>query len=384
MIRFSFFFNLDRRPLFSPQTATRSKYSSCGNFISDVFNNWNIKPELSKLLSDRANKGIAQNTWKQYKCVFNHIKKCEAYLGMPMDLPFDLEKTLSFIGYLIQERNCSSKTIHCYLSAVRMAHLTQGIDCPHLRQPIVDLIIKGQAHHETLKESMVKKASRLPVTIPVLKYIKHKLKKTSWSRAKKYTVWGAACLLWNGGLRVHEGLSKEKHIFDPMTTLLLEDIGFQKVLINGKKEELLKVKLKCPKESSIGNGVVLEIFRNSSFFCAINALKKYLQICPVELKKGKPLFRNSDGSNYTGRDLNRDLAELTKPITEGSLGIIRSHSFRSGLATEMGLSGFSDSEIMATGRWSSNCFNVYCKLPRSKRLNFQHRLVQTLKKNHKF
>ena len=110
-----------------------------------------------------------------------------------------------------------------------------------------------------------------------------------------------------------------------MTTLLLEDIGFQKVLINGKKEELLKVKLKCPKESSIGNGVVLEIFRNSSFFCAINALKKYLQICPVELKKGKPLFRNSDGSNYTGRDLNRDLAELTKPITEGSLGIIRSH-----------------------------------------------------------
>ena len=143
--------------MFSPKTATQSKYSSCGNFISDVFNNWNIQPELSKILWDRANKGLAQNTWKQYCCVFNHIKKCETLIGIPLDLPFDLEKTLTFIGYLIQERSCSSKTIHCYLSAVRMAHLTQDMDCPHLRQPIIDLIIKCQAHYETLKESMNKK-----------------------------------------------------------------------------------------------------------------------------------------------------------------------------------------------------------------------------------
>jgi hypothetical protein len=370
--------------LFSPERAAQSKYSNCGNFITDVFNNWNIKPELSKILSDRANKGLAQNTWKQYRCVFNHIKKCETLMGIPMDLPFDMEKTLTFIGYLIDERNCSAKTIHCYLSAVRMAHLTQGIDCPHLRQPIVDLIIKGQAHHETLAENLKRKASRLPVTIPVLRYIKHKLRKINWPLDRKYKVWGAACLLWNGGMRVHEGLSREKYTFDPMTTLLLEDINFQKVTVNRKPEELLKVKLKCPKESSVGNGVVLEIFKNETFFCAISALKKYQKVCPIKLTKGKPLFRNADGSNYTGRELNTDLAELTKPITEGTTGMIRSHSFRSGLATEMGLSGFSDSEIMATGRWSSNCFNVYCKLPRSKRLNFQHKLVKSFKSYHKF
>ena len=154
--------------------------------------------------------------------------------------------------------------------------------------------------------------------------------------------------------------------------------------MNRKPEELLKVKLKCPKESSVGNGVVIEIFKNDTFFCAIGALKKYQKVCPIKLDKGKPLFRNADGSNYTGRELNKDLAELTKPITEGTAGVIRSHSFRSGLATEMGLSGFSDSEIMATGRWSSNCFNVYCKLPRSKRLNFQHKLVKSFKSYHKF
>ena len=106
---------------------------------------------------------------------------------------------------------------------------------------------------------------------------------------------------------MHERLSREKYTFDPMTTLLLEDITFHIVTVNRKPEELLKVKLKCPKESAIGNGVVLEIF------CCISAF-----FCLIELTKGKPLFRNADGSNYTGRELNKDLAELTKPITEGT------------------------------------------------------------------
>ena len=363
---------------------TYTKYSSHGNFISSVFANWNIDEELCNILSDRANKGLSKNTWKQYQTVFNHLKRCEISLDKSMQLPFDLEKTLNFIGYLIKERNCSSGTINSYLSAVRMAHLSQGIDCPHLRQPIVDLILKGQAHHETLKENLKKKSSRLPVTIPVLKYLKHKLKKCNWSRSRKYTVWAASCLLWNGGMRVHEGLSREKSTFDPMTTLLLEGIDFCKVKVNGAIQELLKVKLKCPKESSIGNGVVIEVFKNDTFFCAVNALKKYLKVCPITLERGKPLFRAENGANYTGRDLNKDLAELTKSITDGTMGVIRSHSFRSGLATEMGLSGFSDSQIMATGRWSSNAFNAYCKLPRSKRLNFQHELVKRIQTNYKW
>ena len=264
-----------------------------------------------------------------------------------------------------------------------MAHLSQGIDCPHLRQPIIDLILKGQAHHETLAESMKKKSSRLPVTISVLKYLKHKLKKSKWPLWKKYTVWAASCMLWNGGMRVHEGLSREKGVFDPTSTLLLEDIDFCKVKVQGLTKEILKIKLKCPKESSVGNGVVIEVFKNDTFFCPVNSLKKYLKICPVNLEKGKPLFRTETGENYTGRELNKDLAELTKEITDGSSGVIRSHSFRSGLATEMGLSGFSDSQIMATGRWSSTAFNAYCKLPRSKRLNFQNELVKKVQNSKK-
>ena len=44
---------------------------------------------------------------------------------------------------------------------------------------------------------------------------------------------------------------------------------------------------------------------------------------------------------------NKELAILTNDITEGTKGVIRSHSFRSRLSTEMGLAGFSDEQIIA-------------------------------------
>ena len=77
-----------------------------------LFNNWNMNPELRKILSDRAKNGLAQNTLKQCCCVFNHIKKCETLTGIPMDLPFDMEKTLTFIGYLIDETIFAGKFVN--------------------------------------------------------------------------------------------------------------------------------------------------------------------------------------------------------------------------------------------------------------------------------
>ena len=68
-----------------------------------MFANWNLDDDMKLILSDRANKGLSINTWKQYKCVFNHIKKCEELLGKSMQLPFDLGKNFEF-HWLFVER----------------------------------------------------------------------------------------------------------------------------------------------------------------------------------------------------------------------------------------------------------------------------------------
>ena len=352
-----------------------TKYSKNGPISSVFFNQWDIDGELSNVLADAANMALAKNTWSNYTTVENHINRCSLKNNIDLSFPWDIEKTLKFIGFLKTDRNCAAKTIDCYLSAVRMAHLSRGIDSPHLRQPIIKMIIKGFAHSDALRSKLEKKLGRFPVTIPVLKYIKRKLNNINWPTEKKHRVWAVATLLWGGSLRCHEALSRECRKYDETNTLLFEDVKFCDAKVGGKWEKLLKIKLKCPKESSVGNGVVIEVFRNDTFLCATKALKKYLKNCPVKLEAGKPLFRTPNGGNYTGRQFNQDLAEITAEITAGTQGIIRSHSFRAGVASEMGLCGFSDEQIMAVGRWSSLAFKTYCKLPRSKRLNQQHKLV---------
>lgn len=199
------------------------------------------------------------------------------------------------------------------------------------------MILRGQAHFDSLKENIEKKTQRLPVTIPILKYIKHKLAKLNWSTHKKALVWSVCTLLWNGSMRVHEALSREKMSYDPTTTLLHDNVNFCNSKIKSQWYKLLKIKLKCPKESSVGNGVIIEVFQNNTFLCPMKALKNYLKKSEFKLEAGKPLFITEDGGCYTGRQFNKDLAKITHDITDGSMGVIRSHSFRSGVATEMGI-----------------------------------------------
>ena len=47
---------------------------------------------------------------------------------------------------------------------------------------------------------------------------------------------------------------------------------------------------------------------------------------------------------------------------------ISAHSFRSGAASMMANLGYSDKDVKAVGRWSSRAFEIYVKLPRTKRM----------------
>ena len=62
-----------------------------------------------------------------------------------------------------------------------------------------------------------------------------------------------------------QALSRECRKYDETNTLLFEDVKFCNAKVGGKWEKLLKIKLKYPKESSVGNGVVIEVFRNDTF-----------------------------------------------------------------------------------------------------------------------
>lgn len=191
---------------------------------------------------------ISENTKAQYRTSVRHIQRMEDELGLDISLPFTLGKTLNYVGFLLDERGCSAKTVGQYLSRIRMLHLCRGFDVASLRPPIVNMILKGGEHWDNINKTLIGKPKRVPVTIKVLKYLKRALYESNFGNEKKLRIWLICCVLWNGSLRVHEALSKTKSEFDPTTTLCAEDVEIVTFKNAGVEKALLRIHFKSPKE----------------------------------------------------------------------------------------------------------------------------------------
>lgn len=210
------------------------KYSTKGIFNAEAFENLNIDETQAEMLASLANLGLAESTHKVYQTVINHIKRCAIEKNVNLDLPFDTQKTLTFVSYLLFDRKVKAKTCDKYLSGVRMYHLSKGHNVPVLRPAIISLILRGKEHWEDIKDKMSAKKQRIPVTITVMKLLKRRIRKINWTKSKKLLVWAVCCLAWNGSFRIHEILSKSKHEYDPLVTLLDKDVRQNSYDIKGQ------------------------------------------------------------------------------------------------------------------------------------------------------
>ena len=105
-----------------------------------------------------------------------------------------------------------------------MAHIELGFDNPCLRTPLVNLLLRGTEHWDSIQKRLSGSKSRTPVTIDMMKVIKRKLFESRMDSSLKVIFWAACTLIWNGSLRVHEALSRLQLEFDPQTTLMHEDV----------------------------------------------------------------------------------------------------------------------------------------------------------------
>ncbi len=93
----------------------------------------------------------------------------------------------------------------------------------------------------------------------------------------------------------------------------------------------------------------------------------YLPVCGMTLG---PQFVYSDGSPLSKCKLNKKLQQVLSAA--GWQGRFTLHSFRVGAASTAASLGTPDHLIKALGRWSSEAYQVYIKLP-------QNRLVSASK-----
>ena len=120
-----------------PGVLKRTKYNTVGFAEESDIRNLNVNEKFAKILAQSVNLALSENTKSQYRTAAKHIERIEKELGIDMSLPFNTGKTLNYVGYLLETRCCSSKTVAQYLSGVRMLHLCRSMDVESLRPPIV-------------------------------------------------------------------------------------------------------------------------------------------------------------------------------------------------------------------------------------------------------
>ena len=211
-------------------------------------------------ITNKANFGLSHNTWKSYGSSINNLKRCQEDTGEDMSLPFDDNKTLKFVGWMLNKK-FKSRTMSSYLSGIRMYHISCGFKEPCLREPIIQMVLKGQDNWDNIQERINGTIGRLPVTITVMKLLKANLIKENWTILEKRLFWAVACLAWSGSFRIHELLSKNKGEMCEQTTLQWQDIEMNTLDVEGKMLETITVFVKSPKVDRIGAGDKIEVIQ---------------------------------------------------------------------------------------------------------------------------
>lgn len=320
-----------------------------------------------------ANHSLAKGTWSTYRTAYRHVETCSTDTGRAISFPMSTDDVLLFTSWLLTTRGVKASTAESYLSALRQIHLVKGLVVPALRPDIVKTIMSGAKHQDTIKERLENKPKRIPVTIDMLKMIKLELGDMNIPQERKRLIWAVCTLNFFGGLRVHETLSRAEGYFDPCFTLLSRDIRIKKIKIGKETEKIIQLRLKSPKEDKTGKEILVDIYESHGILCPVRAYEKWKKTNPPA-DKNKPAFRDETGTPLTGRRLNKILKECLGKHIHYTGGTVTSHSFRSGIASLMGILGYADSEIQAIGRWSSSAFERYIQLPRTKRAQMARKI----------
>jgi len=333
-----------------------------GGCASEFLTNLNLPEDTAASIAKFGNLGVAQSTWNSYRTAQTMLLKCEKETKENLEIPLDDRKVLIFIDWLARCRGLKSASITSYLSGIRQLHIVRGIDPPQIRTGLVKLVLRGIANSDGIKARELNLTGRLPMTTNVMLLFQKLLSKLEYSSYDRAMIWATATLAFAGAFRINELLCKRESTFDPDFELLTENVILN---IDLHYRTTIQVVLKCPKENKTNVATTVDVYQNDGPLCPVAALRLWGGHNPLRAKL--PLFCFQDGTPLTGSKMNKILERTLGLYTDKSIGKFTTHSFRIGLASELGRLGCSDEEIKEAGRWSSRAFERYIKLRRTRR-----------------
>lgn len=310
-----------------------------------------------KILTSQQDSGPAKlimaayssSTWKTLEAAYNNWANCMKTNNSIIDL--DQEKLSKFIWWCYSEKGLKHSTISTYVASLGTIQKIQKQNDIFTNSYTTKTILKGVRNIEAAEMST--KNERLVFTFPLLKILGHCIMKQDWATDSKRIFWAASTMLFFGSFRIGELLSNNEQSYDPLTTLLWEDI--QQV------GEALRIHVRFPKVFASG-GVFVDIFP-----------LKDVTICPVQclkslrksgVKDNDPVFKFGSGKLLTPAQFNKSLKDVLSLVLKPDENKYTSHSFRAAIPSALAENPMlaSREELMLWGRWDSSAYMRYTRL----------------------
>lgn len=302
---------------------------------------------LENSAADLIRNSLAPSSQRSYAAAQSQFLKFCSLVNKP-PLPASEQLLVLFSAHMAQ--SCTHNTIRAYLSAVRHLHLSHGLKDPLDRTLQLQLVLRGIKRK---KPSLAD--ARLPITPLILQAILDMVNRDPHSYTN-IMMWAACCLgyfafLRSGELTVNTVFDKDRH-------LAVDDIAVDSY----HNPTMLGIRLKYSKTDQGRSGVTLFVGRTYMPICPVSALLAYL-VLRRHVSESGPLFLCSNGNPLSRENL---VAWLRGTLSMAGIEATRfsGHSFRIGAASTAAAKGIADSTIQTLGRWQSDSFKRYIRIPR--------------------
>ena len=239
----------------------------------------------------------------------------------------------------LHQNDLSSSTIRSAGSALAFLHNLQGMPDP-IETFIVRKFLQGLSNLSTSQDI------RLPITRGILNRMIKSLSVMGFSLYKVLILRAMYLTLFHGFLHIGEATLK---------TSTSSPILFKDLTLTSSEAVIILHQFKHSKEPHrVGLSSAIE-----EEMCPVHALQ---QFCEIRGSYPGLLFASPGGRPYTCRSARDDLRSVLSFCGLDTAGY-KSHSFRIGAASDAALRGFSDAQIRLMGRWRSDAFRQYIRLP---------------------
>ena len=294
--------------------------------------------------------GVAQSTKKTYESAWRRFQSFCTKHNIATPLPVTQSVLCSYAAYLVNE-GLSHQSIKTYMSAILFFQIKDDWPEPP-PMPKLKVVNNGIKKVQAVRPPA---RIRLPITPPILRRIR-----VLWSSQECdrdiIMLWAACTVCFFGFFRAGEVTVPAEVAYDTTRHLSFKDLAVD----NPADPTLVRVRLKFSKTNQLGKGAEVFLGHTNDDLCPVAAVRAYLA---VRGSSEGPLFKFADG-----RYLIKERFTSTIHTALQQLGLASAnyagHSFRIGAATTAAQISLEDSTIQALGRWHSDAFKTYVRLPK--------------------